>query len=253
MPSDWDRVASDPELLAAVRRAYAGSGDVLDQLWWLEHPGEPAPSGAEDPAARVEAARRAAYRPGGSADAAAAAQAELDADRVAAVEALRHAEAHRSRPVEARSSAPAPLRLVVGAAVAVLVLGAAIGFGTARFVGTGRPAALAVFDRAQTAADRPPASAPLPSWATRSTLRFIGTSTSSGAVLYADRRPDGRVCLIVVVLALDDIGTCTTEAAFRASGLTLTFRTAVDPETDSPVLRLREISPTWAPDGSVRF
>ena len=32
MPSDWERVAADPALLAALRAAYSGSGDALDRL-----------------------------------------------------------------------------------------------------------------------------------------------------------------------------------------------------------------------------
>ena len=36
MPSDWERVAADPRLLAALRRRAAGPTDPLDRLW-LDH------------------------------------------------------------------------------------------------------------------------------------------------------------------------------------------------------------------------
>ncbi len=50
-PSAYDRALAEPRFLRAVRDAYAGPGDLLDALWWLEHPHEPGPSGAPPPAA----------------------------------------------------------------------------------------------------------------------------------------------------------------------------------------------------------
>jgi hypothetical protein len=44
-----------------VQAAYVGPDDLLDALWWLEHPLEPGPSGARPPAADAAEARRALY------------------------------------------------------------------------------------------------------------------------------------------------------------------------------------------------
>lgn len=60
------RVSGDQHLLAELRRAYRGSGDVLDMLWWREHPLTAGPTGAPDPATAIAALRREAYSRGGA-------------------------------------------------------------------------------------------------------------------------------------------------------------------------------------------
>ena len=57
----YERAMAQPRFLRAVRAAYTGGEDVLDALWWLEHPDEPGPTGAVGPAAAVAEARRALY------------------------------------------------------------------------------------------------------------------------------------------------------------------------------------------------
>lgn len=59
--SAYDRALAEPRFLRAVRNAYAGPADLLDALWWLDHPLEPGPSGARPPAAAAAEARRALY------------------------------------------------------------------------------------------------------------------------------------------------------------------------------------------------
>src|SRR5215212_1191572 len=59
--SPYERALTEPRFLRAVRAAYAGPDDLLDALWWLEHPLEPGPSGARPPAEEAAAARRALY------------------------------------------------------------------------------------------------------------------------------------------------------------------------------------------------
>jgi hypothetical protein len=54
---------SRPRFLRALRAAYDGPDDVLDALWWLEHPLQPGPSGTRSPAAIAAEAQRALYRP----------------------------------------------------------------------------------------------------------------------------------------------------------------------------------------------
>jgi hypothetical protein len=257
VPSDWERVAADPALLAALRARYAGSGDPLDRLWWAEHPGEPTPAGLADPGAALERSRRDLYRPGSDpGDAARIAEAEADAsvDRDDAVRVLAALDAERPMaPFRAVGPAGSGRRLLVGAVVAALVIGGAAGLAAGRFTRTPDAAALRVFDRSQREADRPPATAPLPSIVVRSSLREIGSAGTSGTVLYAARARDGRVCLVAVVLAAHYVSTCATDTAFAAEGLTLGFEAATDPDDDSGVLRIQQITTTWSPDGAVRF
>lgn len=258
VPSDWDRVAADPALLAALRRGYAGSGDPLDHLWWAEHPGDPTPDGVEDPAAALERARHGLYRPGAGAQDAGRlreADAALAADRDAAVEALRSADAERlrRRRPEQRNGAPGRSRRLLAAwAVAALVVGAASGYVGGRFVRPEAPA-LRVFDRPQREADRPPPTAPLPSGIRRSTLREVGSAATSGTVVYAAKARDGRICAIAVVLAADYVATCSSPTAFAEAGLTLAYEAIVDPTDDLGLSTTQRIALTWSPDGPVRF
>jgi hypothetical protein len=256
VPSDWERVAADPALLASVRARYPGRGDVLDQLWWAEHPGAATPAGVEDPAAALARTRQALYRPGaaiGDADRVGRAEAHAADDRAAALEALRAADVDRP----ARASVPPPPRasraVLAGVGVAALLVGAAAGFSAGRLAHGAEPAALQVFDRAQREADRPPASVPSPVRVRRSTLREIGSASTSGTVLYGARATDGRICLLAVVLAADAVATCTSESAFAASGLSLGFETRVDPVDDAGPAAPQQMSVTWSPDGRVRF
>jgi hypothetical protein len=259
MPSDWERVGADPALLAALRRHHAGAGDPLDQLWWVEHPGERTPAGLADPAREVESARRALFQR--DADPGAAAEVEraattADADRRSALLALAAADAERASapPAAAGPRAGRPARRVLaGAAVAPLVIGAGAGYAAGRFLHGPAPAAFAVFDRAQRADDRPPSIADLPDAVVRASTRLLGSSTASGTALYAARTRDDRVCLLAVVLAERVIGSCASDAAFADSGLSLTFPTTVDPTDDSGVPPPQELSPEWSPEGRLTF
>lgn len=258
VPSDRERVDADAPLLAAARRRYAGRGDVADQLWWLDHPGMRAPSGAEDPVPALEAARAELYRPGGSTADPEALQRELAAvaaDRDAARTALREAEAER--PTPASRAAPVrrshPVRLVVGVAVAGLLVGAGTGLAVGRFGRSPTPAALARFTEAQHPADIPATSAVLPTFVIRSTYRLLGTSPSTGAFAYGARATDGRVCVIAVVLAQSSYAACTSDAAFAVSGLELSLHANADPTDDSGIAKPVEIDPHWDPDGAFHF
>lgn len=259
VPSEWERVAADPALLSAVRARYAGSGDVLDQLWWLEHPGDASPGGALDPAVRLERDRQARYRPGAApvdTDAVHRDEAAVADDRAAARQALVEAAAELPRPVAAAPPGRAggvAVRTVAGALVAALAVGAVAGFAIGHVIGVRPAAALAVFDRAQRQDDRPPGTAPLPSITVRSSLRRLGSSATTGVEVYAMRSRDGRVCMVAVVHAVRYLETCATDAAFDVDGLSMRFEAAVDPIDDSGVSADQEIEPTWSPDGSLRF
>jgi hypothetical protein len=107
-PTPFQRARRDAAYLARLRAAYQGDDDVLDALWWLDHPTRPGPSGAVAPAARLAAARRDLYGPAASADAAA---------RVA--EALEAAERSRASALSAVAlAAPPPVRAAPAARVA---------------------------------------------------------------------------------------------------------------------------------------
>ena len=64
--SAYERALAHPRFLAAVRAAYDGPHDVLDALWWLEHPLQPGPSGAIAPAMEVAVAQRSLYARSGT-------------------------------------------------------------------------------------------------------------------------------------------------------------------------------------------
>lgn len=259
MPSDWERVAADPALLAALRRNDAGPGDPLDRLWWAEHPGEPTPAGLPDPAAAVETARRALFRPGaspGAADEVARASIAAEEGLLAARRALAAADAEmRARPAPGVGPGPSGgvRRLLVGPVVAALLIGAAAGFAGGRFTARPAPAALAVFDRAQQADDLPPSIAVIPSAVLRRSTRLLGSSSPSGTSMYAARTADGRVCMLAVVLARYAAGSCTTDAAFTEAGLSLTFPASVDPQDDSGPAAPQELTPRWSPAGGLTF
>ncbi|GAA2750259.1 hypothetical protein [Amnibacterium kyonggiense] len=258
MPSDPGHVAVDAELLADARRRYTGRGDLADQLWWLEHPGTRGPSGAEDPAPALEAARAALFRPDRPADADPDEIRRrldlLDADRAAARSAI--AAARADAPPQA-ATVPPPRRprsaVPVAVGLAALIVGAVLGFAVARSAAAPTSSALAVFDSVQRAQDVPPATADLPPVAARSGYRLLGSSPTTGAYAYGVRRSDGDVCLVVVVLATSTYSTCTSAAAFALGGLTLGFQADVDPTDDSGVVQPVGIHPSWAPDGGFSF
>jgi hypothetical protein len=59
--SAYERALAEPRFLRAVSAAYVGPDDLLDALWWHDHPLEPGPTGASPPAAGAADARRALY------------------------------------------------------------------------------------------------------------------------------------------------------------------------------------------------
>lgn len=256
MTADPQHVATDPGLLAAVQARYRGRGDVADQLWWLAHPGSTAPSGRPDPLVALEAARTALYRPGGGAPDPEGLLRELsaaDADREAARIALQEADTATPAPVSPAPRRRAGAGIIAGVAAAALVVGLAIGLAAGLLAHARPPAALGVFDVPQQPRDVPPYVAKLPAGVPPSSLRLLGSSSTTGAFAYAARTRDGRVCLVVVVLAASATSTCASEPAFAASGLSLSLFANVDPEDDSGFVQPREIDPTWTPDGRFSF
>ncbi|GAA4755541.1 hypothetical protein GCM10025783_30900 [Amnibacterium soli] len=259
MPSDWERVAADPRLLAALRRRAAGPTDPLDRLWWAEHPGAPTPQGLPDPALRTEDARRALYRKGAArseaveaeraADAAAASLRALRRDLAAAEEEVRGADGGGGTRAAVRPAR----RVLIGAVVAAVLIGAAAGWAAGRFGAPPHAAALTVFDRAQRADDRFPTAAEPPRAVDPGSTRFIGSSSASGTSVYAARASGDRVCLLAVVLAQHVVGSCTTEGAFAEAGLELSFPTSIDPQDDSGPAPPQELTPHWTPDGRLTF
>ena len=280
MPSDWERVAADAALLDRVRRAYTGEGDAADHLWWLEHPGEPGPSGSPDPVEQLHRARAELYRPdppGTASERVAALERRIETDRAAVRAALGVAVRQAPAPAPAAAAAaepgptgpsaraalaPAPrapagvrrpLRYrVAGALVVALLAGGVLGALIARGTGAPSAAALSVFATRQHEDDRTGDGA-LPRFVVPGSTRLLGTSTTTGLRAFAARTRDGDVCLLGVVLESRFLASCTSREGFAAGGLRLVLQAEVDPEDDSGVIRPRQIEPTWSPDGTFAF
>ena len=259
----WERLVGDPALLADARRRYRGTGDLLDQLWWAEHPGEPTPAGRPDPSSTTESLRRDLYRPGGAerasgtiAERLAATQVdrELGAEAFAAAEADAASRPGEPRPGHAAARRSVPLLAAVVGAAAGVLLGIGVG------VGVGDPArrpsadvtaqAYGELSRTQRPIDLVDR-ALIPSFVRPSSVRLLRSYSSVGTQVYGARTTGGRVCLIAVVLASDPAASCTTRAAFAAAGLSLVVRARADPEDDSGHSPADELELLWQDDGTV--
>ncbi len=154
--SPFERASADMAYRARVAAAYDGRRDVLDALWWLEHPDEATPSGRPSPYDEVRRLRAAVY--GVDADPRAidrygALRAELAGEEAAIRSAVRAADsatpaptagASASTPVETERGGPpqAPARRrswipVVIVTAAVL----AVGLGVSGAIGAAAPRA----------------------------------------------------------------------------------------------------------------
>ncbi|MDF2444596.1 MAG: hypothetical protein JWR01_2799, partial [Subtercola sp.] len=60
-PGLYALLLGDPEARAALASAYDGAHDVLDAVWWSEHPMEPTPGGRPDPAVDLQRLKTRAY------------------------------------------------------------------------------------------------------------------------------------------------------------------------------------------------
>jgi hypothetical protein len=267
MPSDWDRVTADAALLAEVRRRYRGAGDVLDQLWWIQHPGETAPSGRTDPEEALTAARRALYRPGVRPEEALAAMTDASRwieDRALAKLAVLDAVSARRTPdpAPAPASVPGPPRrsrrrvslLLAGAAAVAILAGALIGRTTATGGGPAAPAghALEVLASPQRPDDRLALDL-RPRFVEPASTRLLAQYGTIGTAVYAARATGGEVCLLAVVLGTRIAGSCTTEAAFGSAGLLVAFQASADPVDDSGRLPQDDLRVRWSADGALRI
>jgi hypothetical protein len=93
----YARHEADAAFASAFAAGYRGRHAPADAAWWLSHPDEHAPSGLPSPTTERAVAARATYTRAGSADDALLVALRrlddlLDADRVDALAALRHAE-----------------------------------------------------------------------------------------------------------------------------------------------------------------
>jgi hypothetical protein len=258
VPTDEERVAADPALLAEARRRFAGRGDLRDHLWWLAHPGEPTPEGLADPAAAVAEARLDLYRRhGGDRHAAVAEAAAVEQDRALARRAV--AETLATAPPV---TAPAPVGTrrrgtraagpLVAAVVAALVLGAIAGALVTRATAVppgGPPAALSAPQRD---ADLIEAAA-RPAFVDPHSTRLLRTLSTTGTRLYGARDRDGELCLVAVVLGSRSASTCTPEAAFRRDGLRIAVQATADPVDDAGTTPGVDLQAWWTPRGVVRL
>lgn len=101
----YSRARRDPDFLEAVRRGFAGRHDVLDALWWLDHPADAAPDGTPAPVHELRALQRRVFSAdGGSLGdpeaslALSELQAEILAERAAIEDAVAAVEAEGSAP-----------------------------------------------------------------------------------------------------------------------------------------------------------
>jgi hypothetical protein len=239
----YERALGDPGFLERVARRYGGRHDLLDALWWLDHPGQPGPSGAAPPLAALAGARRTLYArdtsPGAVARYTAAAAVEA-ADRSALLEAI--AEAERSQAAAAAGQGDRRPRTPRGwrGSVLAAVLGGVALLGWSRAtqpapvdagervvleVRTGSGDALAVFR-------------PAPTWERLDERRLavLGRATVVGQL----RR--GLVCLELRSGGAAS-GACRTVTGFRRDGLEVPF-----PTGSAEVGELR-----WFPDGRLRI
>ncbi|MCS5714034.1 hypothetical protein NVV95_05655 [Herbiconiux sp. CPCC 205716] len=289
-PSEYLRARRDPEFRERVARGYHGAHDVLDALWWREHPGSPTPDGVESPAARRAELQRTAYAPAarGAADAvpradrAAAELAQLDAaldeERRAIDDALAAADTPRALlPVAAadaedRADDAAPparpqrgrrrLAAVAAAGFVLALVGGAAGFtlaavsgGSLPGLGAGRDAPFADPSGALAIFDRPPQPADRPPLLYAVQLRedTLRTLSMAGTPLYVARDIDDDVCIVLV----QDNGTytanCVPPDRFPATGLLIRGSIGVagrPSQGDQLPLSFVDVEATWLPDGS---
>lgn len=258
MPSDRERVADDPDLLADARRRYRGSGDLRDHLWWLDHPGEPTPEGVEDPAIAIERQARERFRPGGALvdpERLREQEEQLASDRAAADAAV--GETVAAIPVSGGArAARRSRRPSVGAVVAMVVIALLVGGGAgavavrAQLAAAQRAPALAVFDREQRAADRPTTD-DLDLLLDRSSTRLLRSYSAIGLVAYGVRTPTGGLCLLVVVLGTQPTASCTNPAGFAQAGLTWIGTASADPVDDGGTRPVAQLRLVWMPAGTI--
>jgi hypothetical protein len=236
----YEHALADAAFRERVRLGYVGEHDVLDALWWLEHPDDAGPSGAAPPNRLLTIARRSLYGPRPTdSDHYALAALQEQADRERLLVAVRVAAAE---PPPTAAAAPARRSVVIWAACTA-VLGALV---AAALLAGDRPAPvaavapprasvaveLAVVPGDELAAD--PAG-PRPPVLTRR-LATVGDTQ----ILAELTR--GLMCL---ELRTDASGafTCRSIAAFRLHGLEVPFPTGSDD--------LEGVQ--WLPDGRLRL
>lgn len=275
----YERGRVDETFLDRFTAAYRGEHAPLDALWWLEHPGETAPSGALAPEAALEPLHRAVFGRDGASRPDVESELERVLDRIREQRELASSalvaadtvvaldtEGDRQHASEAGLGTDAPgvkpsrRRRVVTSAI-VLVLAAAVGFTAGLFVRAAKtedasaPTAvdisgvLAVLDRPQAPASDLPTH--LDSSLIRpDTLRSIGMAGPAG--LYAARDFDGEVCLLLVQPTGGYTSTCVVESEFPATGLPLRG-TYLLPGTAgaSEAGTNAEIDVLWMPDGTL--
>ncbi|MDQ1514110.1 MAG: hypothetical protein QOC59_1952 [Microbacteriaceae bacterium] len=113
-PTPFERARSDRSYLERLRDAYRGDDDLLDALWWLDHPAREGPSGATAPLTRLAAARAELYgsaSPSGAVERVTEATRVADRSRAAALAAVEQVafDTPRRRPVALRPAASRPL------------------------------------------------------------------------------------------------------------------------------------------------
>jgi hypothetical protein len=289
-PSEYLRARRDPEFRERVARGYDGAHEVLDALWWREHPGSPTPAGVESPAARRTELQRIAFAPAakGSADAvpradrAAAELAQLDAaldeerraiDRaVAAASAVGSPDAagaeEDAEPEEDRTRAARPprgrrrLAAVAAAGFVLALVGGAAGFTLAAVSGGGLPglgagsgAPFADASGALAIFDRPsqPADQPPVLYAVQLREETLRTLSMADTPLYVARDIDDDVCIVLV----QDNGTytanCVPPDRFPATGLLIRGSIAVTgrpSQGDQLPQSFVDVEASWLPDGT---
>ena len=266
--SDYDRATNDPSFLHAVRAAYAGTGDVLDALWWQSRPDQASPAGTASPSVRRRELRRRIFAADGDAvnDAGATRQlAQLDDEMRSEDAALAHALAvvggeimpaahdliapdapHTETETEAPQTTSTRRRLLLGTSLAIAlaigaVAGAQITAGTSAVplptitaepsITVTRAPALTRLDLPQSTADAP--TAQVPEGFVLDSFRLLGTppgylAPSESVALYAARNTSGMVCLIALGSETGHLATCVPDSNFPSTGLRLYWPGTLD-------------------------
>lgn len=264
----YARARDDVDLQEAIRLEL-GASNVLDLLWWREHPDLSTPEGAPSPFSGRDELKRLVYAKGtGEADRTAAAAAlhdldgrltELDARVDAAI-----ARARRPRPEAAPAPASAgvvrrprrawPRALRYGAiAGAAFTVGAVVGAmlmpaPPVQPIDEVDPApalvpALGIFEIGQHAELAPDA---LPSTFDAATAMQIGEIGRS--TIIAVRNTSNQACLAALGTDGAVAATCVSDDEFPELGLRLTWSEQI--EAAGAATTTADFSATWAPDGT---
>lgn len=261
--AECDRLMLDRAFRRRFEAAYRGAADPRDALWWLAHPEEPGPSGADAPGTHLAGLRRLVYRedpaPGAVGDLQRALD-RIERDRQAAAAAFRAATGPEPHPVRAADAARAGIRLLrrlprrvllavvlgAGAGAALAAMPVSAGSATSPAappftVEVSSTAGLGILARPARSTDRPFAlvGTDLP----LRTFRRLAADASARTVLYAARDRFGQVCLVAADVYFH--ASCVDPDVWKRDGIVLVWSSGPTWPESATFARVA----VWRPDG----